>query len=103
LALPAGVHGIAGVQRLKPLARRSLRNAIGGPILALERIDAGGDIAVRKQQTKRRLRRIADIGVDPEQMRELRISQEISDAIVARPRHQTIAVPEKEVESHAGG
>jgi hypothetical protein len=36
-------------------------------------------------------------------MRELRIGQKICDAIVARPRHQAVAVAEKEIESHAGG
>jgi hypothetical protein len=35
-------------------------------------------------------------------MGELRIAQKIRDAIVARPRHQTVAVAEKEIEPQPG-
>jgi hypothetical protein len=76
-----------------------VRDAVGWPVLALERIGAGGDIVI----PKRRFRRIADVRIDPEQMGELQVGEEICDAIVARPRDETIAVAEKEIERLSGG
>jgi hypothetical protein len=36
-------------------------------------------------------------------MGEIRVGEEICDAIVARPRDQTVAVAEKEIEPFPGG
>jgi hypothetical protein len=112
-AEPAGIDGVAGIQLFEPRTRRALRHSFRRPVLALERIDAGDDIAIRAQKAICRFRRIADIGIDPEQVRELRIGQKIRDAIVTRPLHQAVAVAEKnrvscwrrsrlpEIESHS--
>src|SRR5207248_8774980 len=81
----------------------SLRAAICGPIFALERINPGGNVAIREQESKCRFRRVADVGIDPEQMGKMRVGKEIGDAIVARPRDQTVAVAEKEIEPLPGG
>jgi len=102
-AKPAGVDGVAGIELLEALASCPVRDAVGWPVLALERIGAGGDIVIREQKPKRRFRRIADVRIDPEQMGELQVGEEICDAIVARPRDETIAVAEKEIEPLSGG
>jgi hypothetical protein len=81
--------------------RRVVRHAVGRPVLALERIDAGGDVAVDKEQAKRGFRREADVSVNPEQMGVAAAGQEIGHAIVAHPRNQAVARTEIEVERHA--
>jgi hypothetical protein len=49
LAEPTGVDGITGIQLLEALSRRSGRYAIRRPFFALERIDAGDDVAIGEQ------------------------------------------------------
>jgi hypothetical protein len=60
-------------------------------------LDLGGNVAVRKQEPEGGLGRKANIRIDKEQMRELRVSEEIGDAIVAAARHQAVPTPQVEV------
>ena len=53
-----------------------------------------------EQEPERGLRRKADVRIDKEQMRELRICQEIGDAIVAAACHQAVAPPQVELKRH---
>ncbi|WP_395348458.1 hypothetical protein [Variovorax sp. UC122_21] len=83
--------------RVVPAATPFLR-----PVLALERIDAGRDVVVREQQPERRLRREADVGVDPEQVGPFRVGEELRHAVVARPGHEAFALVEQHLHPHAG-
>ncbi|WP_250519543.1 MULTISPECIES: hypothetical protein [unclassified Caballeronia] len=90
---PSVVHFEArAVMRIHRIAQRAfeklrLREPGGNlarPVDALERIHAGDDIATREQQTQHLLRCEADIGIDPEEMRVLRMHQKMRDGFIAR-------------------
>lgn len=100
-ALPAGVHRVALIERLEPRARGALRHAGPRPVLALQRIDAGGHVAVGEKKAERRLGREADIGIDEEEMGELRIGEEDGDAVVAAAGDEAVAPPQMKLEREA--
>jgi len=74
----------------------------GGQSSRFSGIDAGGDVAVGKQQAERSLRGKADVGVDEEEMGELRIGQEVRDAVVTGAGDEAVAAPEVKIEFHPG-
>ena len=94
----AGIHRIALVERLEARPRRALGHAARRPGLALQRIDPRGDVAVGEQEPEGRLRAEADIGIDEEQMGEVRIGEEDGDAIVAAAGDEAVAPPQVELE-----
>jgi hypothetical protein len=62
------------------------------PVEALDRVDAGGDVAVGLQQAEHRLRLERDVGIDPEQVRVLLLRQELEHDHVAAAGDQAFAV-----------
>jgi hypothetical protein len=48
------------------------------------------------------LRRETDVGVDPEQVRPVRIGQELGHAVVPRARHKALALVKQHLHAHAG-
>jgi hypothetical protein len=86
------IEWIFRVSKLElPVGHRS-GDALIRPFEILHRIDTGGDVAIRLQQPKHRLGAEHDIGIDPEQMRELFLGKEFANDVVAAAGDQALAV-----------
>lgn len=92
LAVIDRIERVIGIGGLELLAGHAAGHAFGGPFEVLHGIDAGGDVAVREQQAEDRLRAEGDIGVDPEQVGERFLRQELEHDLVAAAGDQALAV-----------
>src|SRR5205809_8086654 len=77
------------MQAIRAQSPRSLAVLLAArrvPRVAKRELNAGGDVAVRQQQAKDRLRAECDVGIDPEQVGEV-LGQELDQiTILLRPR-----------------
>ena len=88
----ATIHGIALVQGLKHLLGHALWQTLLRPSFVFEWIHACGNVVIGAQQSQSRIWGKADVRIDPEQMRPVRIFQKLRHAIVARACHQAFAL-----------
>ena len=75
-------------------------NPLRRPIFTFERIHTRGNFVIGEQQAKRRLSTETDIGVNPKQVRPLRIGQKLRHAIIARARNQTFTTVQDHLQRH---
>ena len=73
------------VAQLELPARHPLREAALRPVEALHRIDGGADVAVRQQRPADRLRPERDIRIDPEEVGQRLVLEELDHHLVAAP------------------
>src|SRR5262249_9458331 len=92
LAVIDRVERVIGIGGLELLPRHAGGYALGRPVERLHGIDAGGDVSVCQQQTKDRVRVECDVGVDPKQVGERFLGEELEHDLVAAARDQAFAV-----------
>jgi hypothetical protein len=86
------IERIVGIAVLELLLRGTGGKTFSRPVHRLHRIDAGGNVAVGQQQPEHLIRTEDDVGIEPEQMRELLLGQELHDDLVTAARDQALAM-----------
>ena len=101
-ALPAGIHRVARRRAPRTAPASCLRrHARSRPVLALERIDARGDVAVGHGASRNAASGVKPMSASMKNRCVKRgLARKIGDAIVAAACHQAVSSPQVELKRH---